>query len=67
MYRNIRKHLDYWDWIKRAQSKSSLSLYLSLKDNLNKEQYLFDSTNFQGVSLKLRARTNTLQLERYII
>ena len=66
MYRNIRKHLDNWDWIQKAQSKSSLSLYLSLKDGLNKERYLLDSTNFQGVSLKLRARTNTLQLERYI-
>ena len=37
-----------------------------LEKRWNKEQYLLDSTNFQGVSLKLKARTNTLQLERYI-
>ena len=65
-YRHIRKTLDSWEWLEKAKTKTWLKLYLSLKDNFNKEQYLLDSTNFQGVSLKLKARTNTLQLERYI-
>ena len=66
IYKDIRKYLDYLDWLDKAQSKTSLNMYLTLKDNLNQEHYLLDSTDFYGVSLKLRARTNTLQLERYI-
>jgi len=66
VYEKISKHLDLSDWFEKARNKSSLNMFLSLKDNLNQEIYLLDSTNFYGASLKLRARTNTLQLERYI-
>lgn len=66
VYKEISKHLDFLDWLEKARHKSSLNMFLNLKDNLNQESYLLDSTNFYGVSLKLRARTNTLQLERYI-
>lgn len=54
------------DWRKSALSKSSLCFYMSIKQVPSLEKYLLDSTNFSAAILKLRARTNTLHLERYI-
>ena len=66
-YREINKNLDLEDWLTKAQTKSlEIYMYLTLKDNIKQEKYLLENENFTGVSLKLRARTNTLQLERYI-
>lgn len=65
-YRNILRQVEINDWREGTRSKSSLSLYTFLKQTPGREQYLLDNNNFQGAILKLRARTNTLHLERYI-
>lgn len=65
VFKDIHRQIEVDEWRKEAQSKSSLGLYLSLKTTPGRENYLMDNANFSAAILKLRARTNTLQLERY--
>lgn len=53
-------------WMEGAKSKSSLSDYITLKSSPGLEQYLLDKTDFTGVSLKFKLRSNTLQLDNRI-
>jgi len=54
------------NWREDVYSKSSLHDYCTLKDQPGLENYLLDSTNFYGASLKFKLRSNTLPLERRI-
>jgi len=49
-------------WYDNAKSKSSLNDYVMFKTDLRMEDYLLDNSDFNGVSLKFKARSNTLPL-----
>jgi hypothetical protein len=49
-------------WYDNAKSKSSLNDYVLFKNQIKMEHYLLDNLDFYGVSLKFKARSNTLPL-----
>jgi len=77
MYYNCNNEYDNWsyifkcknkvkdqiEWKERILKKSSLDEYNKHKDIPCLEPYLLDKLNFNGVSLKFKARTNSLNLE----
>ena len=52
------------NWYDSAFQKSSLDLYIKFKKSPYLERYLLDKLDFYGASLKFKARSNTLPLER---
>ena len=52
------------NWYDSACQKSSLDLYIKFKKSPYLERYLLDKLDFYGASLKFKARSNTLPLER---
>lgn len=65
-YKSINHDIEIKDWINCIVSKSSLFNYTLFKQDKYLEPYLLDKTDFQGVNLKFRARTNTLQIDNNI-
>lgn len=56
------KTIDHTNLLNQAKEKSSLWYYVNLKSSHNLETYLLDKTDFYGVNLKFKARSNTLPL-----
>ncbi|XP_071944592.1 uncharacterized protein [Antedon mediterranea] len=51
------------EWLEGAKTKSTLSEYLKYKHEPKAETYMFDMVNFASISLKFKARSNSLDLE----
>ena len=54
------------EWVDDIQSKSSLHDYRGIKYTPGLENYLMDTTDFYGASLKFKIRSNTLPLEHKV-
>ena len=62
-FKQRNKIYDTSNWFDRAQTKSSLKDYIRYKSEPTLEPYLLDKGNFTGVTLKFKARSNSLDLE----
>jgi hypothetical protein len=56
------KSIDFTNLMNQASTKSSLSHYIDLKPYHHMESYLLDETDFIGVNLKFKVRSNILAL-----
>ena len=63
-FNNIHDRKIKCKWYDDACQKSSLSNYVCFKTSPHLEQYLLDKLDFHGASLKFKARSNTLPLDR---
>lgn len=59
-FKNLNRQAYERVWYENANSKSSLNDYVMFKTKLGMEDYLLDISDFLGVSLKFKARSNTL-------
>ena len=64
VFNNIHDRKAKRNWYDSACQKSSLSNYVGFKMSPQLEQYLLDKLDFYGASLKFKARSNTLPLDR---
>jgi hypothetical protein len=63
VFKGSSKQQSYLKWYNNICDKSSLKLYVMFKTHPYMEDYLKDKLDFEGASLKFKARSNTLPLD----